>query len=267
MPTVPFVFAFYPQMLDCTSEGELSWDLLEKGIFSCVMWGRPYQRKRRNRFLFVTNLSVDVLYILTSSFKVDSCFGTEWRSAPIHVRSFLTIYQLNQVSSNFLLFPESRSREESQKIEQFQQQQQQHQQQQQQQQQQAEHLLMEQLQLSKHYPITSNCAPPHGLPHQHAHMQFAFPPGYDQFQPQQRFNYNPPSVRPTQSMVDSQQPNHFQAFDFVSNVPQSVGHIAPGSVQPGPSFPMMYPETPAYFFYQQWVSKSGFAVDWMIVYL
>ena len=143
----------------------------------------------------------------------------------------------------------SRSREETQKLE-YRHLQHQHQKQQQQQ---NEHLLMEQLHLgqhAKHYPVSSNFTPLHGPPHQHAQMQVAFPPVYDQFH-HHRFNFAPPSVRPTPSIIEGQQQNQFQTPEYLNHPPHNLGHIIPGSIQQAPAFPVVYQENPAYFFYQQ----------------
>jgi len=144
----------------------------------------------------------------------------------------------------------SRSREETQKLEYRHLQ---HQHQKQQQQQQNEHLLMEQLHLgqhAKHFPVSSNFTPLHGHPHQHAQMQVAFPPMYDQFH-HHRFNFAPPSVRPTPSIIEGQQQNQFQTPEYLNHPPHNLGHIIPGSIQQAPAFPVVYQENPAYFFYQQ----------------
>lgn len=113
--------------------------------------------------------------------------------------------------------------------------------------------MMEQLHLgqhTKHYPVSSSFASLHAPPHQHAQVQVAFPLGYDQFQ-QQRFNFATTSVRPAPSIIEGQQQNRFQTPEFFNHAPHNVGHIVPGSIQQPPAFPVMYQESPAYFFYQQ----------------
>ena len=168
------------------------------------------------------------------------------------------------------LMTESRIHEDSQKIELQQQQQQQQQSQQQQklpheQLQQSENvMMMEHLHQGQHpqqhFTNNSGFVPPHG-PHHHPQMQMQFPPSYDHVQQQQqqqqhqRFNFVPQAIRPSHAVIDNPPPPHsqFQAAEFMNQIPaHSLGHIVPpGTMPQGPAFPVMYQESPAYFFYQQ----------------